>query len=305
MVCSVESTRWPVSAAVSAISMVSRSRISPTRITFGACRSAALSAAAKVGVSLCSSRWWMVAFLCWCRNSIGSSMVRMCSARVSLIRSMIAASVDDLPEPVGPVTSTMPFFSAALSASDRRQLELGERRNPRRDDAHDDRERAALPEDVDAEAAAFGQRVGQIAGALLLERAQRRLVAAHQIAGDARRVLGAEHAAAAARPPPSGGRAFRPAARGPGENTRSLMPLPESSIAPIRCCVRDRRRCRGRLVGGSGRTPGASVVILCRLTYRRPDELACRTDRRRLVRNREYDAHRGRRLASMPVRNKR
>ncbi len=28
---------------------------------------------------------------------------------------MIAASVDDLPEPVGPVTSTTPFFSAAVS----------------------------------------------------------------------------------------------------------------------------------------------------------------------------------------------
>ena len=42
----------------------------------------------------------------------------MCSARVSLIRSMIAASVDDLPDPVGPVTSTMPFLSEAISASD-------------------------------------------------------------------------------------------------------------------------------------------------------------------------------------------
>ena len=31
---------------------------------------------------------------------------------------MIAASVDDLPDPVGPVTSTMPFFRAATSASD-------------------------------------------------------------------------------------------------------------------------------------------------------------------------------------------
>ena len=28
---------------------------------------------------------------------------------------MIAASVDDLPEPVGPVTSTMPFLSSAIS----------------------------------------------------------------------------------------------------------------------------------------------------------------------------------------------
>ena len=132
IVCSVENTRWPVSAAVSAISIVSRSRISPTRITFGAWRSAARSASANVGVSLCSSRWWTVAFLCWCRNSIGSSMVRMCSARVSLIRSMIAASVDDLPDPVGPVTSTMPFLSDGDLGERRRQVELGERRNLRR-----------------------------------------------------------------------------------------------------------------------------------------------------------------------------
>ncbi|MNT24696.1 hypothetical protein D3C72_1601850 [compost metagenome] len=35
-------------------------------------------------------------------------MVRMCSARVELMWSIIAARVVDLPEPVGPVTSTMP-----------------------------------------------------------------------------------------------------------------------------------------------------------------------------------------------------
>ena len=77
MVCRVESTRWPVSAASSATSMVSRSRISPTRITFGACRSAARRARAKSGVSECSSRWWMVEVLCPCKNSMGSSMVMM------------------------------------------------------------------------------------------------------------------------------------------------------------------------------------------------------------------------------------
>ena len=76
------------------------------------------SAAANVGVSACSSRWWTVPFLCGCRNSIGSSMVRMCSARVSLMRSMIAASVDDLPEPVWPVTRTMPFLSDTTFSSD-------------------------------------------------------------------------------------------------------------------------------------------------------------------------------------------
>ena len=40
-------TRWPVSAADMPISTVSRSRISPTRMTFGAWRSAARSPVAK------------------------------------------------------------------------------------------------------------------------------------------------------------------------------------------------------------------------------------------------------------------
>ena len=35
LVCSVDSTRWPVCAALIAISAVSRSRISPTMITSG------------------------------------------------------------------------------------------------------------------------------------------------------------------------------------------------------------------------------------------------------------------------------
>ena len=46
-VCSVAKTRWPVSAAVSAVEIVSRSRISPTRITSGSWRSAARSPSAK------------------------------------------------------------------------------------------------------------------------------------------------------------------------------------------------------------------------------------------------------------------
>src|SRR5437762_3093628 len=40
MVCSVESTRWPVAAAVSAVSVVSQATLSPTRMTSGARRSA-------------------------------------------------------------------------------------------------------------------------------------------------------------------------------------------------------------------------------------------------------------------------
>ena len=50
-VWSVAKTRWPVSAAVSAVPIVSMSRISPTRITSGSWRSAALRPSAKDGAS--------------------------------------------------------------------------------------------------------------------------------------------------------------------------------------------------------------------------------------------------------------
>ena len=107
-VWSVAKTRWPVSAAVSAVPIVSMSRISPTRITSGSWRSAALRASANDGASAPSSRWLTMQLLCSCMNSIGSSIVMMCSSRVSLISSISEASVVDLPEPVGPVTSTRP-----------------------------------------------------------------------------------------------------------------------------------------------------------------------------------------------------
>ena len=48
MVCSVENTRWPVSAACMAISAVSWSRISPIMITSGSWRRIERSALAKV-----------------------------------------------------------------------------------------------------------------------------------------------------------------------------------------------------------------------------------------------------------------
>ncbi len=75
-------------------------------------------------------------FLCECRNSIGSSIVMMCSSREPLISSIIAASEVDLPEPVGPVTSTMPrgFLqnSCAIGGRPRSSIEMisaGIRRN--------------------------------------------------------------------------------------------------------------------------------------------------------------------------------
>ena len=50
-VCSVEMSRWPVSAAFMAVSIVSASRISPIRITSGSWRSAARSPMRKLSVS--------------------------------------------------------------------------------------------------------------------------------------------------------------------------------------------------------------------------------------------------------------
>ena len=59
LVWTVPNTRCPVSAAVRAVSMVSRSRISPTKITSGSSRRAARSPAAKLAVSRLISRWLM------------------------------------------------------------------------------------------------------------------------------------------------------------------------------------------------------------------------------------------------------
>ena len=114
LVCSVANVRWPVSAMRSADSTVSRSRISPISTTSGSSRSAARSALVKLCVSLCTSRWLTMQLLCWCRYSIGSSMVRMWPCGSVLILSIIAASVVDLPLPVGPVTRTRPRGLSAI-----------------------------------------------------------------------------------------------------------------------------------------------------------------------------------------------
>ena len=152
-VWSVEITRWPVSAAFIAVSIVSASRISPTRITSGSCRSAA-RALLKLGVGPIS-RWVILEHLSRWRNSIGSSMVMMCVRERALMWSTIAASVVDLPEPVTPVTRTSPRSSSAISSrtGGRFSSSMAE---ADRDGTPDDRDRPALPEGVDAEARGAG-----------------------------------------------------------------------------------------------------------------------------------------------------
>ncbi len=61
---------------------------------------------------------WLTMHLTWrWRNSIGSSIVMMCAERSRLTMSTIAASDVDLPEPVGPVTTTNPRGYRARSAT--------------------------------------------------------------------------------------------------------------------------------------------------------------------------------------------
>ena len=75
VVCSVDITKWPVSAAASAALTVSWSRISPTRMMSGSCRIAARIAVTKSSVSTRTSRWLTIASLSKWSTSIGSSMV--------------------------------------------------------------------------------------------------------------------------------------------------------------------------------------------------------------------------------------
>ena len=110
LVCSVLSTRWPVSEARMAMSAVSRSRISPTIITSGSWRSTARSECAKVRpMSACTWVW----FTPGTSYSTGSSTV-MIRRSGRLIRRINAVKEVDLPEPVGPVTRTIPWGAASV-----------------------------------------------------------------------------------------------------------------------------------------------------------------------------------------------
>ncbi len=103
-VWSVESTRWPVSAASMAIWAVSWSRISPSSTTSGSERKIDRSADANVSPALRFTCTWLMPGM---RYSTGSSTVMtLISGRATWLS--VAYSVVDLPEPVGPVTRIMP-----------------------------------------------------------------------------------------------------------------------------------------------------------------------------------------------------
>ena len=179
-VWTVENTRWPVSAAVSAVWTVSSSRISPIRITSGSWRRTRRSARWKeCGVLPDLALVDRASVLSVCRNSIGSSIVTMWRARVELMWSIIAASVVDLPEPVGAGEQ----HDAALLLGERRddlgQGEVLDRADVHRNRAGDDRRVTALAEGVDAEAGDALDRVAEVDLVVLGELAQLRRVVEH------------------------------------------------------------------------------------------------------------------------------
>ena len=105
LVCSVVNTRWPVRDACTAILAVSRSRVSPMSTMSGSCRRKLRRAAAKVRPT--------AGLTCTCTRpsmsySTGSSAVRIFSV-ISFNSERAEYSVVVLPEPVGPVTITMPL----------------------------------------------------------------------------------------------------------------------------------------------------------------------------------------------------
>ncbi len=84
LVCRVESTRWPVSDACTAIWAVSPSRISPTSTTSGSCRRIERSAVEKVRPAFSLICTWTMCLPS--RNSTGSSIVTMLTPSLWIIR---------------------------------------------------------------------------------------------------------------------------------------------------------------------------------------------------------------------------
>ena len=80
LVCSDDSTRWPVSAAWTAMSAVSRSRISPTMMMSGSCRISVRTPWAKsTPIAGCTCIWLNSGSII----SIGSSTVQTLTSGVA------------------------------------------------------------------------------------------------------------------------------------------------------------------------------------------------------------------------------
>ena len=152
-VCSVPNTRWPVSAASMAAWIVSRSRISPTRMMSGSIRSARRMPSLKSG--------HVDADLALVDRALLVLVVVLDRVfqRDDVPVVVVVDEVDHadarlvvLPEPVGPVTSSRPRGRMISDRIASGHADLLERQELARDPPQHHADGAALLEDGDAEA---------------------------------------------------------------------------------------------------------------------------------------------------------
>ena len=161
-VCSVENTRWPVSAASSAVSMVSKSRISPTRMTSGSWRSALRSACANDRVS--TDDFALVDD----RPVVAMEELDRVFDGHDVRAAVVVDVVDHRRErrALAAAGGAGDEHEAALFVGDPlqhlRQAELVDRADLHGNDAEDQADRAALLEHVAAEPAEAGDAVGEV-----------------------------------------------------------------------------------------------------------------------------------------------
>ena len=162
VVCSVDMTKCPVSAAESAARTVSSSRISPTRMTSGSWRMAARRAEPKSAVSSPTSRWLIIASLS-CVDHLDRILDgHHVDLAARLIRSIIAGERRRLAAAGRSGDEHEPARLEGELADGRRQAEVLERDGTQADPPEDDAHAAPAAEGVDAEAPDSGQREGEV-----------------------------------------------------------------------------------------------------------------------------------------------
>ena len=242
----VDSTRCPVSAAASAMRIVSGSRISPTTITSGAWRSAARSAVGKSGASTPISTCSITLPACVCSYSIGSSMVTMwrADAAVDLLdqRRERRASCPSRSGRRSAPARAAAARAARPAAADRAWTSRGTRGGQH---PHGGGGAAAFAVQIDAEPRQSRQPVGGVRD--LRARGTGAARAARAPAAPLPRCRGRRAALRrAARPRPSRARE----GGAPATSSRSLPPLSATRLQPPiearRRCRRDLRRLRRR-----------------------------------------------------------
>ena len=182
-VCTVDSTRWPVSAADRAARTVSSSRISPMRITSGSWRSTRRIARENDEVSMPTSRWLMIELRSGCRYSIGSSIVDDVAAVGAVDVVDHRREGRGLPRAGGSGEQDQSTLLLGDVGDHRRQAEVSCGTHEEGDHASDDRDRAALAEGVDAEAGDTVDGVGEVDLAVLVELGLLGRVAQHLLQG--------------------------------------------------------------------------------------------------------------------------